>query len=252
MMRVKNFHLTNINVIASSAPQPVSGAYVYYDPATSYSGSGTTLTDLSGNGEDGTLFNSPTYTSGTGAYFTLNGTNQYISTSNLYDATKSKVTTVEAWVYPTLTNVNVWSDSSTQDTSAYHAMGAGFIQVGPFQQYITGFWNNSTGVQRVVNGAGSFLNQWKQVVRVYDGSVCTPYLNGVAGTAASMTWTSPSENGNGNNWFLNFGINETTTYSGATTGWFAGRIGVIRVYYNALTASEVLQNYNATKSKYGL
>ena len=69
-MRVKNFNLSKINVIASSAPSPVSGAYVYYDPATSYSGSGSTLTDLSGNGRNGTLFNSPTYTSGSGAYFT--------------------------------------------------------------------------------------------------------------------------------------------------------------------------------------
>jgi hypothetical protein len=232
--------------------QPVSGAYVYYDPQLSYSGTGSTITDLSGNNENGTLFNSPAYTSGYGGYFTLNGSNQYISTSNLYDATKSEVTTVEAWVYPTSTNTNVWSDSSNQTTTAYHAMGAGFIQVGPFQQYISGFWNNSTGVQRVVNGAGNFLNSWKQVVRVYNGSTCTPYLNGVAGTAASMVWTSPVENGNGNNWFLNFGIVETTTYSGVTTGWFAGRIGVIRVYYSALTAAQVLQNYNATKDRYGL
>jgi hypothetical protein len=241
-----------MNNVTTSA-QVTSGAYVIYDPSLSYSGSGSTLTDLSGNGENGTLFNNPTYTSGVGAYFTLNGTNQYISTSNLYDASKSEVTTVEAWVYPTAANTNIWSDASTQDTTAYHAMGGGFIQVGPFQQYITGFWNNSgSGVQRVVNGAGSFLNSWKQVVRVYNGSLCTPYLNGIEGTAASMVWTSPVENGNGNNWFLNFGINETTTYSGATTGWFSGRIGVIRVYYAALTGAQVLQNYNATKSRYGL
>lgn len=252
-MIIQGVTLQGTTVQDVSAPEPVSGAYVYYDPATSYSGSGSTLTDLSGNGKNGTLFNNPIYTSGAGAYFTLNGSNQYLSTPNLFfGLVGSELTTVEAWVYPTSANTNVWSDASTQDTSAYHAMGAGFLQVGPFNQYITGFWQSGVGVNRVVNGAGNFLNSWKQVVRVYNGTTCTPYLNGVAGTAGNMTWTTPKENGNGNNWFLNFGIVETTTYSGATTSWFAGRIGVIRVYYAALTAAQVLQNYNATKSRYGL
>jgi hypothetical protein len=237
-----------------TAVQPVSGSYVYYDPTTSYSGSGSTLTDLSGNGKNGTLFNSPTYTSGAGAYFTLNGTSQWISTPNLYDASKSEVTTVEAWVYPTATNTNVWSDMSQQATNTgYHASGGAFYTYGPSQRYSVGFWNNGgSGVQHVVNGTGSYLNSWKQVVRVYDGTTCTSYLNGVAGASGAMTWTSPTEAGSGNNWFVGFGPVETTTVSGITTGWFSGRMGIMRIYYSALTAAQVLQNYNATKSRYGL
>lgn len=232
--------------------QPVEGAYVYYDPATSYSGSGTVLTDLSGNNRNGLLVNSPTWTSGTGGYFTLNGTNQYLSTPNLYNS-GLEPHTVEVWVRPTASNVNLWSDSSTQDATAYHASGSQLATVGPFQQYWTGLWaNGGVGTQRVVAGAGTFTNTWSQVVRVYNGTTCTPYLNGVAGSGATMNWTTPSENGNGNVWYLNFGISETTTYLGQTATWFSGRFGIIRVYYSALTAAQILQNYNADKSKYGL
>jgi hypothetical protein len=237
-----------------TAVQPVSGSYVYYDPTTSYSGSGSTLTDLSGNGKNGTLFNSPTYTSGAGAYFTLNGTNQSISTPNLFfGLVGSELTTVEVWVYPTATNGAVFSDASQQgNATGYHASGGAFHTFGPSQRYQVGFWDAGSGVNGVVAGTGSYLNSWKQLVRVYNGTTCSSYLNGVAGASSNITWTTPRENGNGNNWFVNFGYTETTTFGGITAGWFTGRIGVIRIYYAALTAAEVLQNYNATKSRYGL
>ena len=48
----------------------------------SYPGSGATWTDLSGNGNTGTLQNSPTYSSANSGYFTLNGSTQYATGTN--------------------------------------------------------------------------------------------------------------------------------------------------------------------------
>ena len=47
----------------------------------SYPGSGTTWSDLSGNGNDGTI-NGATHTSGTGGYFDFDGSNDYVSFSS--------------------------------------------------------------------------------------------------------------------------------------------------------------------------
>jgi len=57
-----------------------SGLVLQLDAANtkSYPGSGTTWTDLSGNGNNGTLTNSPTFSSANGGIFTFNGTNQFI------------------------------------------------------------------------------------------------------------------------------------------------------------------------------
>lgn len=228
------------------------GAYVYYDPDASYSGTGSTLTDLSGNGLNGTLFASPTWTTGPGAYFTLNGTSQYISTPNLYNL-GIETHTVEVWVYPTASTKSIFSDASQQNnTSNYHANGGTISTSGANQVYTVGLWNGSSP-SGAVAGTGSYLNQWQQVVRTYDGTTCTGYVNGVAGNSVTVSWVSPKDNGQGNVWYLNFGNAETTSFSGiATAGWFAGRIGVIRIYYSALTAAQVLQNFNATKGGYGL
>ena len=90
-------------------------------------------------------------------------------------------------------------------------------------------------------------------MRVYDGTNITGYLNGSnANAATSMTWTTPKEAGNGNNWYLCFGTGETTTYLGGTANYFSGSLGIIRVYKTAFSSAQVTQNYNSTKTKYGL
>lgn len=67
-----------------SGPNIVDAGLVVYLDATnpkSYPGSGTTWTDLSGNGNDGTLVNGPTYSSANGGVIVLDGVNDYINVS---------------------------------------------------------------------------------------------------------------------------------------------------------------------------
>ena len=239
-----------------SAPDFVSsGLTAYYDPANplSYSGSGSTLTDLSGNGIDGTIVGA-TYTDNT--YFTLDGVNDYIVTGNCYSAISSGDThTVEMWVYLNAVNDSLWSDlGSTNNpaTSGYHFAGSQILQVGPFQQIITGLWNG-TAITRDVAGSGTLTGAWKHVVRTYDGTTLKSYLNannGGGGTA--MTFDSPADPGGDGVWYLAFGAEDITTYNSSTAGWLSGRVGIMRVYNRALSGAEVTSNYNNAKSIYGL
>ncbi len=231
-----------------------AGLTAYYDPAnpSSYSGSGSTLTDLSGNGINGTVVGA-TYTDNT--YFTLDGVNDYIVTGNCFSAISGGDThSVEMWVYLNAVDDCLWSDlGSTNNpaTSGYHFAGSQILQVGPVQQIITGLWNG-TEITRDVADSGSLTGAWQHVVRTYDGTTLTGYLNGTnAGGGVAMTFDSPDDDGE-SSWYLAFGAEDITTYSGSTAGWLSGRVGIMRVYDRALSSAEVTSNYNNAKSIYGL
>lgn len=214
--------------------------------------SGSTLTDSSGNSRNGSIVGA-TYNSQ--GYFTLDGVNDYLVTDNLYGAISASDThTVEMWVYLNAVDDSLWSDlGSTNNpaTSTYHFAGAQILQVGPFQQIITGLWNG-TAITRDVAGSGSLTGAWKHVVRTYDGTTLKGYLNGAnGGGGVTMTFDSPADDGE-STWYLAFGAQDTTTYSGSTAGWLSGRVGIMRVYNRALSGAEVLSNYNGSKAKYGL
>lgn len=230
------------------------GVFFYYDPGniSSYSGSGTTLYDLSGNSNNATIANSPSHTSGRGGYFTFDGVNDYIMSPSIYNGS-NETHTVEVWVYPTNINLSVWSDLGQPVVNDdYHFAGSQIYMVGPIYQAVTALWN-STSTTRVVNHASatSFLNNWQQIVRVYDGTNLIPYYNGQRNTSTVVNFDSPYNDGIGD-WRLAFGARDTTTYGSSVANYFVGRYGVIRYYKRALSEEEVLNNYRYDKSKYSL
>lgn len=228
---------------AAAAVQPVSsGLKVWYDPgdATSYSGSGSTINDISGNGYNGTVVGSPT---DAGNWFTFTGT-QYIKTPNLISAWVGWQHSIEIWVRPSAACV-LFNDMGTSTPgSGYHASGAEIYSAGPFYLVNGMLWNGSA-VTRVGGGSPS-INTWFQFVRVFNGSnTAAGYINGVKSSDTTITWSTPTPQ-----WYLGFGLGDSTAF--ATTSALSGSYGLIRVYNRVLTTAEVLQNYNASKSKYGL
>jgi hypothetical protein len=207
---------------------------------SSYNGSGATITDISGNSRNGTITGSPTWTSN---YFTFS--DDYITTTNLSSVITSanEVHSVELWVYPTNNGVLVQYNNSTSPNTSYHHSAieivGGNLEVG--------FWNGGIVTSSGNIGAVSF-NQWHQIVLTYNGSVCKGYIDGVYKGLVNVAWDSPMNSSMP--FYMNFGASTTTNQGDGTN--FDGRFGIMRVYNKALTDAEVLSNYNADKSKYGL
>ena len=77
-----------------------SGLVLHLDAgnASSYPGSGTTWTDLSGSGNNGTLVNGPTYSSANGGSLSFDGVNDYVSVSNTSQLRPSTELSIGMWI----------------------------------------------------------------------------------------------------------------------------------------------------------
>ena len=212
--------------------------------------SGSTWSDISGNSNNATLVNSPTYTTDDGGAVVFNGTNNYIHSPNLYSAIGNPDTfSVGVWVYPT-NGGNVMSVSSTNTVpfSDYHYSSIAILSSGGAVPYF-GVWNG-TGITSVNGSAGAF-NTWYHLAITYNAATTTlaGYVNGASVGTQSVTYDSPHDDGLTTQ-YLVFGPPDITNMGNGN--YFPGRMGEIRVYSAALTSADVLNNYNETKSRYGL
>jgi hypothetical protein len=197
--------------------------------SASYPGSGTTWTDLSGNGNNGTLFGTPSFTASPG-YFDITSDSTYVRLGSYVhrtnDFTYSMWVRFDAFDYDTLFENGSWTD-----TLLFRVQSRTSIAV-----YIesalrgTFTWNPSTGI-------------WYNVVYTRSGSTNTLYVNG---TQSGSTFTNQTD------------INIANAYTflmrsqHATNQFTNGQMSQYSMYNRALTAQEVQQNYNALKSRFGL
>jgi len=216
----------------------------YYNPdlTSSYPGTGTTLFDISGNGLNGTMSNI-TYTD---PYFTYNGTNSQVTIpDNALLEPGSGSWTMEAWVYLSNTGAGTKTilgkfdpGGNSQDVSYSMRISTAnaFAQIGDG----TGAYVDSTLYTLTIN-------TWTQIVYVWtNGATKTlqTYINGAS--IGSVNHTLNSILNTPSNLYLG-------SYNGGEYAqWMNGRIGITRLYNAALTASQVLQNYNANRSTYGI
>ena len=211
----------------------------------SYPGSGTAWTDLSGNGNTGTLVNTPTYN--TSGYFNFDYTQSenvtFSNTSSLQFLNRLPYT-LEAWVYPTRNpGVNNWTGIFDRESNpgsgrdGYNLYFLGSATTDTFfttERFVAGT-NSSTSV--TLNQSVS-VNAWQHIVATYDGTTLTLYRNGSSvGTPVTTT------------------ENITNTSKSLTLGvrggqYFGGNISNSKIYNRALSAAEIQQNYLATKSRY--
>jgi hypothetical protein len=108
-------------------------------------------------------------------------------------------------------------------------------------------WNNGTGFASTV---ATPLNAWYYVGLSYNGTTLSAYVNG--SSAGSATYSRQTPYNNGGNVALRYGIALTDSTNLGNGGYGNFRWGAFQVYNTALNSSNVLQNYNAQKSRYGL
>ena len=233
-----------------------------FDSNSSYSGSGNTIIELSGNHTDGNIvttsgYVSPTYSSSQtpypGKYFTFNGFNTKIE----YDPIiLSENMSWEAWIRCTGT---VSSPNTNLTGSVNMFMG----QVLPY----FGFQNDKILFSNYINNkqtylrstSGLELNKWYHVVftteTISNNTLSKVYINGIKSVESYNTGTQSKFGGNDFNFAIGDGqgtdrpLGFQYTYP---TQWypFNGDVAQVRVYYKTLSYEEVKNNYDTFKHSY--
>ena len=209
----------------------------------SYVGSGTSWVDISRNGNNGTLINGPTFNSDNIGSIVFDGTNDYVAIPSSSLVSGSQMT------------FDVWNFGiSAQDSSVVYFTNASAHRLLnihlPYSSNIIFFdAGNGSG------NAGSFDRIFKTATNAeYQGWHYWAFTkNSVAGTMRIYR--------NGQLWHSGTSLTApigAASVSGNLGGavdlgvYHIGRIGSAKLYSRELSASEVLQNYNATKGRYGL
>jgi hypothetical protein len=211
--------------------------------SASYPGTGTTIYDLSGSGFTGTLVSSPTFSTLNGGSLVFNGSS-YITRSSALNAGQNF--SVTAWIYPTALSgggrnaVIGNAYPFLTDNGWYFCISNN--NFGTFQSLMI-----SLGQDNCIKISNSYvfqLNSWTHIAVTVSGGGASIklYANGVetsygfsGGSARTLVYT--------NNEF-NIGVR----YSASEK--FVGSISQVQIYNTTLTTQEILQNYNATKSRY--
>jgi hypothetical protein len=228
--------MTGVRTISNVSGMISSGLVLNIDAgnAASYSGSGTTWTDLSGNGNNGTIVNSPTYVSaGASSYFSFGsgGTQRTSFTYQTPVQSASTAFTWDIWTYPT----------ANQD---------GYVLIGyrgttPLQFY------KLTTQKFEMYPAEIFqlftLNVWQNITAIYDGTQ--------SGTSNMKLYVNGTQVGSRDADQPDLRTSAMPFYVGGDpiAGEYAtARINKVAVYNRALSATEVTTNFNTFKGRFGL
>lgn len=203
----------------------------------SYPGSGTLWTDASSTGgNNGTLVNGPTYSSTNGGLLDFDGVDDYISSTSTSTTDLTGSMSCECWFK---------LDATASDWVRVFGKGDGTNRT-------YGLWYNTSSNYFLYQRYGTasvdcLLSRtvstgiWYQMVGVSNGAAQTLYLNGESVKTANSggaTFYSSTEG---------YRVGGATFHT-----YHNGPISIVRLYNTVLSADQVLQNFNATRGRYGI
>jgi len=193
--------------------------------------------DRTTNNNDGTLTNMV----GTGASHYRDGqvimpvANSYLDFDRSDDRVTVSVTgtkTVEVWFNP---------DSTSATNILYCPHTNGYDNWLDFSTTVRLIATESADTNNFnITGGSISAGNWYQAVAIIDGTTATLYVDGSQVATTTKTFTIGSWSGNAT----------IGRRGGLSQSYANAKIGVVRVYNKALTAAEVLSNYNATKGRF--
>jgi len=225
---------------------------------TSYPGSGTAWNDLAGS-NNGTLTNGPTFNSGNGGSIVFDGVDDYVTcgtsvgnfgTSNFTINFFFKTSQTQS---PRTFMAKSIGDSPTSNYGWLVNNGSDSYNLGFAIANVNGSWGSNGSYSIQTSGVTINDGNWKMATIVGDRTQSNVmiYINGVlrslqtyVGAANFSTVGSVSNN-------QQFVVGAESD-PGPSLFPINGSISFVQIYNKALTASEVLQNYNATKGRFGL
>jgi len=207
-----------------------NGLVLYLDAGNrrSYPGSGTSWTDLTGNGNTGTLTNGPTFDSGNGGSIVFDGVNDFVQTT--FNSSFTAMTLMgfikRNGSQGTYTGILFSRETSVTGLNFYTSNQLGY------------HWNDSYFTFN--SNLTVPDNTWSMVTMSVTSTAATLYVNtsSVTNTASHGTTT----------------INDLKLGQDEIFGnrFMNGNIATTLLYNRALTALEVTQNYNALRSRFGV
>ncbi len=197
----------------------------------SYPGSGTTWRDMSGNGNNSTLINSPTFNSTNGGSIVFDGIDDYATVSSNSGWAFGGNGTIEQWVYIT------GNDGVNNRFWCVNNNSAGLDAYLNGSSYNVYFHGGAVGTTTTIS-----QNTWVYFVVTYTSGTIKVYFNtieqGLTGTTTGYNITN-----NGTLYIARFTV---SSYE------LDGRISTMKIYNRSLSLSEIQQNYNAQKSRFNL
>jgi hypothetical protein len=228
----------------SVTPTPSAGSsivtsnlqlYLTAGNTSSYPGSGTTWTDLSTNSYSTTLTNTPTYNSGNGGYFSFDGSD-YVDTNQ---SLASETFSVGGWFRTSSAGIKMFLSKETSAGNPWnYRIWLNGGQINADMSQVTTQSSLSSPLTTYNNG------NWYQVMFTRDDSTWYLYVNGVQVNTKSDSYTGNVVNSQ------ELWIGRSAYLGGSYQ--FTGDISEVMIYNRVLTSSEILQNYNATKTRFGL
>ena len=200
---------------------------------SSYPGTGTAWTDLSGNNRNGTLTNGPTYSSADGGSIVFDGTNDFVQCTGSITATAA---TFVSWIRRNGTQGSYDGILISRGTNVTGIMFQSSNQLA----YI---WNNAVNAYTWQSGLIVPDLTWCMVAVSVTSTAATAYLCQSSGITSAINTVSHT----------------STTLDDIKIGqedfggrFFTGNIATAMIYNRALSADEISQNFNALSGRYGL
>ena len=221
------------------------GLVLYLDAANtkSYPGSGITWTDLSRSGNSSEL-KGPTFNSGNGGSIVFDGTNDYVEIQNQIQFDQTDPFTLSSWV-KSLNGINELIINNENILYTGYRLNINVnanIEIG---------LRSSISDDIAIETLNSInANTWYHIVGTYDGtrnvSGMKIYINGVEEDTNTISNTLTSSTLSNQQTLL--GIRRLSPPSDP----LRGNIANVQIYNRALSTIEITQNYNATKTRFGL